>query len=87
MRNLLSAGNHTDLINGTDLGAQTTMDAENLPIDDGAEDEEVEDLGAGFPDGGVAVFLLAFFVETVNLSDLARFVVPANKGDTVGVAA
>lgn len=62
------------------------MEAEHLSIDDGAEDEEVEDLAARFPDGGVAVLLLAFFVEAVDLGDLAGFMVATDEGDSVGVA-
>lgn len=62
------------------------MDAEDFAVDDGAEGHEVEDLAAGFPDGGVAVFLDAFFVETVDLGDLAGFVVAADEGHAVGVS-
>ena len=62
------------------------MNAEDFTIDNGAEDEKVENLAAGFPDGGVAVFLLAFFVEAVDLGDLAGFVVTADEGDAVGVS-
>ena len=62
------------------------MHAEDFAVDDGAEDEEVEDLTAGFPDGGVAVLGLAFFVETVDLGYLTGFVVAANEGDSIGVS-
>ena len=62
------------------------MYAEDFAVDDGAEDEEVEDLAAGFPDRGVAVFGLAFFVETVDLGYLTGFVVAADEGDSIGVA-
>ena len=62
------------------------MNAEDFAIDNGAEDEEVEDLTAGFPDGGVAIFLLAFFVEAVDLGDLSGFVVAADKGDAVRIS-
>ena len=41
---------------------------------------------AAFPDGGVAVLLLALFVKPVNLGDLAGFVVATNQGDAVGIA-
>ena len=61
------------------------MDAEYFPIDNGAEDKKIEDLTAGFPDGGVAVFLLAFFVEAVDLGDLSGFVVPTDEGDAVRI--
>lgn len=47
------------------------MNAENFAVNDRAENQEVEDLTAGFPNGCVAIFLLAFFVESVYLGDLA----------------
>ena len=62
------------------------MDAENLAVDDGAEGHEVEDLTTCFPDRCVAVFLHAFFIETINLGDLAGFVVTADEGYAVGVS-
>ena len=86
MGDFLRASYDADLIQGADFGAQAAVDAEDFAVDDGAEDEEVEDLAAGFPDGGVAVFGLAFFVETVDLGYLTGFVVAADEGDSVGVA-
>ena len=83
MRDLLSAGDDTDLVEGTDLRAQAAVDAKDFAINNGAEDEEVEDLSAGLPDRGVAVLLEALFVEPVDLSDLTRFVIAADKSDTV----
>lgn len=62
------------------------MNTENFTVDDRTEDEKVKYLAAAFPDGSVAVFLLAFFVEAVNLGDLAGFVIAAHEGDTVGIA-
>lgn len=85
--NLLSAGNNTDLVNGADFRTQPTVDAKDFAVNNGAKDKKIEDLAAGFPDGGVAVFLLTFFVETVNLGDLARLVVAADDGDAVGITA
>lgn len=35
MRNLLGAGNDSDLVDGADLGAETAMDAEHGAVDDG----------------------------------------------------
>lgn len=62
------------------------MDAEDFPVHQGGEREEVEDLAGGFPDRGVAVFLLAFFVEAVDLGDLAGFVVATDESDAMGIA-
>lgn len=62
------------------------MNAEDFAINDGTQNKEVENLAASFPDRGIAIFLLALFVEAVDLSDLARLVVTAHKGDAVRVA-
>ena len=83
---LLRASDDADLIQGADFGAEAAVHAEDFAVDDGAQDEEVEDLTARFPDGGVAVFGLAFFVEAVDLGYLTGFVVAADEGYAVGVA-
>lgn len=49
MRNLLRTSNDTDLVNRADFGAQTSVDAEKLAIDDGSEDKEVEHMAASLP--------------------------------------
>lgn len=83
---LLRPSDDADLIQGADFGAEAAVHAEDFAVDDGAQHEEVEDLTAGFPDGGVAVFGLAFFVEAVDLGYLTGFVVAADEGYAVGVA-
>lgn len=87
MGDLLGAGDDSDLVDGADLGAQAAVDAQHGAVDDGGEDEEVKDLAAGLPDGGVAVLLLAFFVEAVDLCYLAGLVVAADEDYPVGVSA
>jgi hypothetical protein len=57
------------------------MHAKDFTVDDGGQGQEVEDLAARFPDGGVTVFLLTFFVESVDLGDLPGFVVAADERD------
>jgi len=71
MRDLLRTSNDADLVEGTNLRTQATVNTENFAVDDCTENEEVEDLAAGFPDRGVSILLLTFFVETVDLSYLA----------------
>ena len=63
------------------------MYAKNFTIDDRGEGEEVEDLTAGFPDGGIAVFLLALLVETVDLGDLPGLVIATDERDLVRISA
>lgn len=86
MRDFLSTGNNTDLVEGTDFGAQATMDAKDFAIDDSTEDEEIEDLTACFPHRGIAVLLLALFIETVDLCDLTGLVIAADECDTIRVS-
>lgn len=62
------------------------MDAEDFAVDDCAENEEIEDLTAGFPDRSIAIFLLTFFVETVDLSNLTGFMITSDESDAVRIA-
>ena len=50
MRDLLSTSDNADLVDGTDFRAETAVYAENLAVNDGTENEEVEDLATGLPD-------------------------------------
>ena len=86
VRDLLRARDDADLVERADLGREAAVHAEHLAVDDGGQGQEVEDLAGRFPDGGVAVFLLAFFVETVDLGDLAGFVVAADERDAIRIA-
>lgn len=86
VRNLLRTGNNADLVNGSNLRAQTAVHAEKLAVNDGGENEKVENVAACLPYGGVAVLLLAFLVEAVHLCDLARFVVPSDKHNAIWVS-
>ena len=79
VRNLLCSRYYSDLIKSPDLRGQSTVDAENLAIDNGGESEKVEDLAARLPDRGIAVLSLAFFVETIHLGDLTGLVVASNE--------
>ena len=85
VRDLLGARDDADLVQGADFRAQAPVHAEDFAVDDGAEDEEVEHLAARFPDSRVAVFGHALFVETVDLGDLARFMVATDESDAIGV--
>jgi hypothetical protein len=86
MRNLLGTGNDTDLINCTDLGAQTAMNAKNLTIDNGSEHKKIKYLAARLPNRGVTVLLLALLVESIDLGDLTGLVIASDEGDLVGVS-
>lgn len=86
MRNFLGTGNDPNLINSPNLGAQTTVDAEQLSVNYSSKNKEVKDVTTRLPYGCVAVFLLAFFVEAVDLCDLTRFVVSSDENNAVWVS-
>lgn len=77
MRNFLRTGDHSHLIQGADFWTQSSVNAQDFPVDDGAQRHEIEDLATSLPYRGTAVFLETFFVEAVHLCDLAGFVVSA----------
>jgi hypothetical protein len=56
-----------------------------LTVDDSADGEVVEDLGAVLPGVGVAVLSVDLIVEAVDGGDLSRFVVASEEGDSFGV--
>jgi hypothetical protein len=62
------------------------MQAEDLVLDESGKGEEVEEVGEVFPDICVAILSEAFVVETIDLGDLAGFVIATEDGDALGVA-
>jgi hypothetical protein len=57
-----------------------------LILDESSEREEIEEIGKIFPYISIAIFAQAFIVETVDLSDLARFVVATKNRDALFVS-
>ena len=86
MRDLLGASDHTNLVKRTNLWREAAMHAKDFTINKGGEGKEIEHLCRGFPDGGVAIFLMTFFIEPVDLGDLSRLVIATDEGDAIGVA-
>lgn len=86
MRNLLSASHNADLIDSADLRRKPTVNAQHLAVNNGSQNQKIEDLTAGLPDAGITVLLLALFIKPVDLRDLARFVVTTDEDDAIGVS-
>ena len=59
------------------------MNAKDLAVYDCCKWKEVEDLATSFPDRRISILGLAFFVEAIDLGDLARLVISAYQGDPV----
>ena len=62
------------------------MHTQHFAINDSGERQEIKYLTASFPDGGIAVLCLAFFVKAVYLGNLTRLVVASDKSDLVRVS-
>lgn len=60
-----------DLVDGFDFGAEAAVDAHDLPVDDGAQRQVVEDLGAVLPGVRVTVFPVDLVEEAIHLGDLS----------------
>jgi len=66
---------------GREKGGKIT----DLVLDESCEGEIIEEIGEVPPYVGVSVLPQAFVVETVDLGDLARFVVASKDGDAIAV--
>ena len=84
--NLLSTGDHSDLINRSDFGTQATVHTQDFAINHGSENQEIENLAARLPYRGVSILLLTFFIKAIDLGDLAGFVVTTDESDPIGVS-
>lgn len=78
MRDFLGTSNYADLIESPNLWTQATVNAKNPAVDNCCKWKEVKDLATCFPDRRISVLRLTFFVETVDLGDLARLVISAD---------
>lgn len=86
MRNLLYTIEGLDVIKGIDTGRETSVEAEDLVIDEGGEGEVIEQISKVFPNVCISIFSETFVVETVDLGDLARFVISAKNGNSLRVS-
>ena len=69
MRNLLVSLDQPDLIQRPDLWGQTTVDTEDLAVDEGRNREKIKDFATIFPDIAVPVLVLTLVVEPVDLQN------------------
>lgn len=86
MRYLLNTVKSSDVIESVDAGRKTTVETEDLVVDQGSQGKVVEEVGEVFPHVGVAILAQALVVESINLCDLARLVVATENGNTLGVS-
>lgn len=76
----------TDLVDGLQVRAESTVDTEDTSVDDSGECEIIKDLTAPSPYVGAAVLAHALVVKAIHLGDLPGLVVAPDQGDTVRVS-
>jgi len=81
MGHLLNPVQGSDVIKRVDTRGQSTVQAEDLVLDEGGEGEVVEQIGKVLPHVGIAILAQALVVEAIYLGDLARLVITAEDGD------
>jgi hypothetical protein len=86
VRHFLNAVECPNVVKGVDAGRQTSVQTEDLVVDEGGERQVVEEVCEVLPDVCIAVLSQALVVEAVDLRDLAGFVVAAEDGDAAGVS-
>ena len=59
-----------DLIKGVDAWRETTVQAEDIVLDDGRERQVIEQRGELLPDFRISILAEALIIEAVHLSDL-----------------
>ena len=71
VRHLLYPIESPDVVERVNAGRQSTVQTEDLVVDQSGEREVVEEVGEVFPDIRIAVFAQALVVEAVNLGNLS----------------
>ena len=81
MRNFHASVNKADLVKSFNLWGETTVNAENLALDDCPNTKIIKDLGAIFPWVSVSVLPYSLIIETINGGDLSSLVISSEKSD------
>ena len=74
-----------DLVDVLEIGSETSVDAEDLLVDDGGDVQVIEALHGVFPGIGAAVLLDALIVEAVGSGDGSALVVSSEQHHLVWV--
>lgn len=86
MRHLLYPVQRADVIERVDARGETSVETEDLVVDESCQGQEVEKICEVLPHVRVAILAQALVVEAVHLRDLAGLVVAAQDGDAAWVA-
>jgi hypothetical protein len=72
VRNFLIAVNRTDLIERANIWTETSVNAQDLFVNQGSQAKAIKALDAMSPNTGISVFAQAFVIKSINLSNLSR---------------
>ena len=62
----------SNLVNSFDFGAESTMDTEDISIDDGSKWKVIKNIGTVFPGVGVSILLIDFIIKPIDCCDLSE---------------
>lgn len=82
---LLASLDSSDLVDCLNIRGETSMDTEHLTLDEGGNAEVVEHLSAVLPRVRVTVLSDDLVIESIDRSDLSRFVVSSEKSDVTRI--
>ena len=82
MWHFLNAVEASDIVKSVDARGKTSVEAEDLVIDEGSKGKVVEKVCEELPDVGITIFAQALIIEAVHLCDLSRFMVAAQDRDS-----
>ena len=83
MRDFNFSINGSNLIDGFDFRAETSMYAKDFIINDCSQRKIVKNFGTVLPRIGVSILLVDLIIEAVDSSDLSGFVIPSKKSDSI----
>jgi len=86
MGHFLDTVESSDVVKSINTWGKTSVETEDLVIDEGGKGEVVEEVCEVFPYVGVAILSEALVVEPVDLSNLAGFVVTTEDCDSLRVS-
>ena len=86
MRNFLLSVKKTHLVDCWKIRRQSSMNAEDSPVDNSSERQEVKSLIKIFPTVGVAILFVDLIEEAVHHGDVSTLVISSEQVDTVWIA-
>ena len=86
VRHFLNAVKRPNIVERVDARGETTVQTEDLIVDQGSKRQVVEKVCKVLPNIGVAVLAETFVIETVHLGNLSRLMVSTENGNALGVS-